>query len=350
MKNGLQKYKVNKDATVRQVIEHMDSELIKFVFVMNEKDELCGLFTHGDMRKYFLKNGNMTVSIEVAMNTNPIVFYSYEEAQAVAKEKELIVYPIVDKEGHIIDAIYDCDEKSNAMISDALNDVPLVIMAGGKGTRLYPYTKILPKALIPIGDITISERIIQKFMKYGCQQVYFIVKHKANMIKSYFNDLEKNYQVDYVEEKEFLGTGGGLGLLKGKINQTCIVSNCDILVNCDFECALKTHHMNHNVITMICAMKDVVIPYGVVETDNKGSVVKFNEKPEMSFLTNTGIYIVEPCVIQELKENEFIHMPDIAQRYMDAGKNVGVFPISEKAWFDMGQFGEMENMLKELGV
>jgi NDP-sugar pyrophosphorylase family protein len=108
--------------------------------------------------------------------------------------------------------------------------------------------------------------------------------------------------------------------------------------------------MQKNKITFVCAMKDVVIPYGVINTNEDGKIEEMVEKPELSFLTNTGVYVIEPEVIEELNENEFIHLPDIAKRYMEKGENIGVFPISEKAWFDMGQFSEMENMMKELGV
>lgn len=349
--NKLEMYKVSEKESVKNVIEYMEKNSIKAVFVMSDDEILKGLFTYGDMRKYFLQNGNLTSSIVEAMNPNPVVFYSIEEAKTVSKKNAMVVYPVIDMERHIIDALFEREKNSDdILVSNALEDVPLVIMAGGKGTRLYPYTKVLPKALIPIGDVTISEHIIQKFVKYGCRKVFFVLKHKGNMIKSYFNDLTREYEVDYVEETEFLGTGGGLSLLKGKVKSTFFVSNCDILVNGDLECALKTHKQQGNIITFICAMKDMVIPYGVVETDDKGQIVRMTEKPELSFLTNTGVYIVEPRVVEELKEGEFIHLPDIAKMYMDKGEHVGVFPISEKAWFDMGQFNEMENMMKELGV
>ena len=223
-------------------------------------------------------------------------------------------------------------------------------MAGGMGTRLYPYTKILPKALIPIGDLTITERIINYFTNIGCKDVYLILNHKANMIRSYFEELHKTYNIHYIRENKFLGTGGGLALLKGIINSTFILSNCDILVNADFECAVQTHEKNNNIITFIGAMKEMTIPYGVISTTNLGQVHKMEEKPELSFLTNTGVYIINPQVIHELNDDEFIHITDIAQKYLNKNEKIGVFPISDKMWLDMGQFSEMESMLKELGI
>lgn len=346
----VEKYKVLIGETVKNVIEYMEKNNIKAVFIMDKSDRMQGLFTYGDMRKYFLQNGNLSNSIEMAMNRNPVVFYSLEEAESVRKKAKMVVYPVVDMDNHIIDAIFERQIEDNLKISDALSDVPLVIMAGGKGTRLYPYTKILPKALIPIGDITITEHIINKFLKYGCRQVFFVLNHKANMIKSYFSEIDKSYIVDYVEEKEFLGTGGGLALLKGKVNQTFIVSNCDIIVNCDLECAYKTHKQQKNLITFVCAMKDITIPYGVIDSDESGGIIKITEKPELSFLTSTGVYILEPRVIDELESGKFIHLPDIAKKYIEKGEKVGVFPISGKAWFDMGEFSKMDQMIKEMGI
>lgn len=345
----LDKYLVCPNKTVKEVISYMEDNELKAVIIAGPERTLLGLFTLGDMRHYFLSGGELSTNITVAMNRTPVVFYSRSEAEAYLKTHKLVICPIIDNDKTVIDIIADV-KSSSERISNSLSGVPLVIMAGGKGTRLYPYTKILPKALIPIGDYTITERIIQNFQKYGCNEIHFILNHKANMIRSYFNDIEHDYSVLYVQEKEFLGTGGGLSLLKGTIKSTFILSNCDILVNADFECLYKTHKAHKNKITFVGAMKNVVIPYGVIETDENGSIKSMKEKPGFSFLTNTGVYIIEPEVIDELVEGEVIGLPDIAQRYIDKGENVGVFPISEKAWMDMGQFSEMESMMKEFGV
>lgn len=347
----LERFMVSDTKSVKEVIEYMEENDIKTVFVVDESKRMQGLFTYGDMRKFFLKDGNMANCITSAMNKSPIVYSSYEEAEKERKKNKMIVYPVIDSERHIIDALFERDIEENEISIEFQNDFPLVIMAGGKGTRLYPYTKILPKALIPIGEETISERIINRFVRYGCKDIYFILNHKGNMIKSYFNDIvEKKYNTHYIDEPVFLGTGGGLALLKGKIDKTFILSNCDILINADIDCLLKTHKLQKNKITFVCAMKDMVIPYGVINTNEDGKIESMVEKPELSFLTNTGVYVIEPEVIEELEDNEFIHLPDIAKKYLDKGENIGVFPISGKAWFDMGQFSEMENMIKELGV
>lgn len=223
-------------------------------------------------------------------------------------------------------------------------------MAGGLGKRLYPYTKILPKPLIPIGEIPISEHIINRFNKYGCKEFFLIVNHKKNMIKAYYNEIEKDYSISYADEDEDkpLGTGGGLSLLKGKINSTFILSNCDILIKEDYEKIYNHHKVEKNLITMVCSLKHIKIPYGVINTNEKGEIEDMKEKPEISIFANTGMYIVEPEVLNLIEENKFVGFPDIIKRVMDEGKKVGIYPISENAWLDMGQLDEMEEMRSRL--
>jgi NDP-sugar pyrophosphorylase family protein len=168
------------------------------------------------------------------------------------------------------------------------------------------------------------------------------------MIKAYFNEIEKAYKVDYVDEDKPLGTGGGLSLLKGKINSTFILSNCDILIEEDYEKIYNYHKKEKNLITMVCSLKNIKIPYGVIEISETGEIESMKEKPELSFFTNTGIYIVEPKIIEELEEDKPIGFPDIIEQYKAKGEKIGIYPISENSWMDMGQIDEMEEMRRRL--
>ena len=344
----MSKYVVSHSFTVKQTIEQMEKELIKGVIVLNDDEEVIGLFTNGDMRSFFMRNGQLSDNITQAMNKNPKLFYSEEEIYEERKERIRLIYPIVDTNRHLI-RIVDFENPENS-INDSLKDIPLVIMAGGKGTRLFPYTKILPKPLMPIGDETITERIISSFTRYGCRKVIMILNYKSNMIKSYMDEIEKDYDIEFVEEDEFLGTGGGLSLIRDKIDSRFFLSNCDILIDTDFSSIVRNHIKSENKITFVCSMKNVVIPYGVVKTDSQGYITEMKEKPDYSFMVNTGLYLLEPEVIDYIKENEFIHLPDLARRLIDQKNKVGVFPVSEQSWMDMGQFSEMEEMKRRLGI
>lgn len=346
----IDKYIISLKLTVKEAIEVMTQNDIKALVIVDDECRVVGLFSNGDMRSYFLRGGELSQNITKAMNSRPFLYHTVDEIEKERKLYERVIYPIVDDDNRLIDVLDYGRSASFEESNSVLKDVPLVIMAGGKGTRLYPYTKILPKPLIPIGDYTITERIIDSFTRFGCNEVYMILNYKANMIKAYMADLIKDYTIDFIEETEFLGTGGGLKLVRDKISTTFFVSNCDILINADFECVYKTHKKQKNKITFVCSMKDVVIPYGVIETDEDGMIKNMKEKPGFSYLINTGLYMLEPEVLDDIEEGEFIHLPDLAQRYIDKGERVGVFPISEKAWMDMGQFTEMENMKKELGI
>ena len=337
--------------TVKDAVKILDEKEVKSVFIVDENNILEGIFTRGDLRQFILNGGDFEMKISSAMNTSPVTFYSAEDARIYSQNKRRIVYPIINKKRQLIDVLYNTwDVIAEASESQCLEKVPVVIMAGGLGTRLYPLTKVLPKALIPIGDYTITERIINNFRAWGCKEFYLVLNHKSEMIKAYFDDLDKDYNVYYVKEKEFLGTGGGLCLLKNMVKSTFILSNCDVLVNADFDCVMKTHEMNKNVITFVGAVKNIVIPYGVIDSNISGEIVELKEKPEISFLTNTGVYVIEPEVINNLNDNEFCHITDIAMNYKKMNRNIGVFPITENAWLDMGKFDEMKQMIKALGI
>jgi dTDP-glucose pyrophosphorylase len=342
-------YMIGPEKTVREAISAVNEHGRKAILVTDESRRLLGLFSDGDMRRYILQNGDLNAPVSEAMNRSPIVFHDLAEVEESKKRTRMVIYPIVDNERRLTDVAFWNETDAPIPRQVSLAPYPVVIMAGGKGSRLYPYTRILPKPLIPIGEYTISERIIHSFTKYASTDFKFILNYKSSIIKAYFNDLEKDYAVEYYDEKEYLGTGGGLTLLKGRIADTCFVTNCDILVEEDYTCILKHHREQGNLITFVCAMKNVTIPYGVITVDDAGNIDTISEKPSYSFLTNTGLYVVEPSVIESLVDGEFIHMPDIARRLMDRGGKVGIYPVSERAWLDMGQFKEMENMFRSLG-
>lgn len=337
------KFYIEEEKTVIQAMKALDELALKVLFVQKD-GKLQAALTDGDIRRWILSEGDLNASIKNVANYHPLYLVggSYEEAMNFLKEKSIEAVPIVDKELHIQDILYW--NQKQAAVQRGQMDIPVVMMAGGKGTRLYPYTKILPKPLIPVGDIPIAEHIIEQFCLYGCNEYYLIVNHKKNMIKAYFNEIEKDYQVHYVDEDQPLGTGGGLSLLKGRLDTTFILTNCDILIQADIAKIYRFHKENHNVITLVCSLQNFQIPYGVVNIGNGGKIESMEEKPHISFFTNTGCYIVEPEVIDDLNAGQAVGFPDIIDKCRNEGKNVGVYPIGENAWLDMGQMDELEKM------
>lgn len=337
---------IDEEATMLDAMAVLDKVAKKVLFATKD-GELIAAITDGDVRRWILKKGNLDAKVKDIANYNPRYIYEKDRntAKRLLKKYSVEALPIVDDKKQIISVIFWDDEEIN---NKKKLDIPIVIMAGGLGTRLYPYTKILPKPLIPIGEIPIVEHIINKFHQSGNKNFFLIVNHKKNMIKAYFNEIDKDYIINYVDEDKPLGTGGGLSLLKGQINTTFILTNCDILIEDDYEMIYNFHKKEQNLITMVCSLKSIKIPYGVIEISDNGEIESMKEKPELSFFTNTGMYVVEPKVIEELEDNTKIGFPDIIEKYKNDGEKIGVFPISEHAWMDMGQLDEMEKMRKEL--
>lgn len=340
---AIEEFIIKEDSTILEALERLDRVAQKVLFVA-DGDNLQAALTDGDIRRWILKKGDLNAPIKCAANYAPhyLVDCGKNEALQYMKKYSVEALPILDHSGKI-KSIVTWNEREFTDAYKSL-DIPVVMMAGGLGKRLYPYTNILPKPLVPVGEIPIAEHIINQFRKFGCREYYLIVNHKKNMIKAYFNEIEKDYDVCYIDEEEPLGTGGGLSLLKGKINSSFILTNCDILITEDFAKIYKLHQEQGHVITMVCSLKNFSIPYGVVEIGEQGELAAIKEKPQLSFFTNTGCYIVEPEVVSEMKANTHIDFPDIIEEYRIKGKKVGVYPISENAWMDMGQLPELEKM------
>ena len=337
---------IDEDATVLQAMQQIDKTGCKIVFIAPD-NVLKAVVTDADIRKFILKGGKLEENVSLVANYNPksLTLKDRRKAKAFIIEKSIEALPLLDAEGKIADVVFIGD--LDVVVEKNL-DVPVVIMAGGVGARLYPYTKILPKPLIPIGEIPIMEHIINRFVEFGCNHFNVIVNYKKGMIKSYFNEVEKNYEIGYIDEDTPLGTGGGLSLLKGKITQPFFLTNCDILIDADYNDIYKYHKKSGNVITMVCAFKNVTIPYGVIDLDDSGNIKEINEKPQMNFLTNTGMYLLDARVIDELEYNVKQDFTDIMDKYRNNGEKVGVYPISENSWMDMGQIEELDAMRRKL--
>lgn len=326
--------------TVSEAMQRIDRNSSGILF-LTDNNRLIACITDGDIRRFLLAGGNMNAPALEASNRNPKVAYSEDNAKKLYHKKNYVVIPIIDNEGCITELYFG--EEHGIRKHNPLN-VPVVVNAGGKGTRLDPFTRVLPKPLIPVGDLPIIELIMQEYRSYSCNDFHIIVNYKRELMKAYFAENDNHYSITWYDEEKPLGTGGGLSLLRGKLDGTFFFANCDALLTANYESMLKFHRENKNVITMICAYKNINIPYGVVEIGTNGAIKSMKEKPLMSFLTNTGIYIVEPEVIDDIEDGVAIGFPDIIEKEMKLGKKVAVFPVGENDWMDMGQLPELEKM------
>jgi len=339
---------IEESATIKEAVEQLERVRCKVVYVV-DNGKLAASVSDGDVRRYALGDGDTGRPLKYIANYQPsfLIRYDRNKVDELFRATEVYSIPIVNYNGEVIEVVF---KNGKRVRKNYHLNCPVVMMAGGKGTRLFPYTKILPKALIPIGEIPIAERIINNFVDYGCKRFYMIVNHKKKMIQSYFEALEKPYEIEYVEEDTYLGTGGGLYLLRNRIGDDFFLVNCDIIIDADYSEIYHYHKKNNNYITIVAAKYKHVVPYGVLSLDEDGNCEKLTEKPENDYLINTGMYMVRHELIGEMPQNEMISFPEIIEKCKSAGKKIGAYIIEESAYMDMGQLEEMDRMKNQLRV
>ncbi|MBR5636963.1 MAG: CBS domain-containing protein, partial [Pseudobutyrivibrio sp.] len=322
---------IKEEDTILQALKAFDVSGRRTAFIVDDNNKLLAALSEGDVRRYILSGGDLSEKVQTIANYKPRTLKEDEKSDAkdFLRRHNIEGLPIVDENGIVVDTVFWSE---NNLTKHSTLSTPVVMMAGGKGTRLYPYTRILPKPLIPVGEKPIAELILDGFAEYGISRMIMIVNHKKNMIKSYFAEADRPYEIEYADEDTPLGTGGGLSLLRGKVDETFILTNCDILIEEDYSKIYAHHKAEGNIVTMVCSLRNFQVAYGVVEFGEHGNIIDMKEKPEFSFFTNTGIYIVEPEVFNYIKDNEFIGFPDIINRIKDDGGKVGVYPINENSW------------------
>lgn len=340
--------------TVVDAMGKIDINAKGILFIVSDTDEVVGCVTDGDIRRWLLQGGDLKAAVSNAMNRSPKYLYEEKKSQAnnLMRKESITAVPIVDKNRKIVEIVFLADTE-NIIYKEKKRDlhgVPVVIMAGGAGTRLYPYTKILPKPLIPIGESPIVERIIDYYTDYNIDKFYMTVNYKKGMIRSYFQELDPEYAIEYIEETIPLGTGGGLKLIQNKLERPLFVTNCDALILADYSDIYEHHKKTGNDITMVSALKNFTVPYGVLHSGADGELLNIEEKPKLSYFINTGMYVINPETIELIPDNQLFHMTHLIEKVMNKGGKVGTYPVSEDSFLDMGEFSEMKRMEQKLHI
>jgi NDP-sugar pyrophosphorylase family protein len=299
----------------------------------------------------------LTTPVDAVMNRKFISLTTdtpniLQEARRLMQQHMIEQIPVVNANGVIIDVTlwfdFLTEEKPQAVKSRKSLDNPVVIMAGGKGTRLDPFTKILPKPLIPVGDRPIIENIMNRFFDNGFSRFIIVINYKKEMIRAYFAENSLPYSITFVEEEEFYGTAGGMFLLRDVIKQPFVVTNCDTILDGHYIDFFQWHLDHKNIMTIIGSHKEITVPYGVLRMNN-GVLVKIDEKPKLDLFINTGTYIFDPAVFNFIKDRQRLDMDKlICDLKVLCPDQVGVYP-HWGGWFDIGQWEEYRQSLKELG-
>jgi dTDP-glucose pyrophosphorylase len=346
----LKKRTVIPTQSILTVMKKMDALAVKSLAILDDNTTLMGIISIGDIQRAIIAGTNLDMEIKSIMRPNPRVLYpthSESEARNMMMNYRMEFLPVVNSETREITKVYFwSDFFSEKLIGPAQQfNLPVVIMAGGLGTRLKPLTNVIPKALIPIGDKTIIEHIFERFANHGCNDFFISVNYKADLIEYYLKEQNLTYKLNYFKEEFPMGTAGSLSLLKGKLNQTFFVTNCDILIEQDYSEMLDYHHTNHNELTIVAALKHYPIPYGIIETGSNGKLQSLIEKPELTFKINSGMYLLEPHLLNEIPDGELYHITFLINQIKSRNGKVGVFPVSEKSWKDIGNWAQYQAVL-----
>lgn len=341
---------ITDDVCISDVMKQMD-DLGMGMLLIGHNGKLDAVITDGDIRKYYIAHGNLNEQVKKIANYQPKVMKSEDAAEVNIKKfiarHKLKFLPIIDNQDKIQRIEFENGTKILKKIEEDRN-TRVVIMGGGKGTRLAPLTNILPKPLIPVGDKTILEHILDKFSFWGYKDFDVIINYKKEIIKAFFSENiyenKEGINIRLWEEGKFLGTAGGLKILEKDLHNTFILSNCDVLVDADYQDLLKRHNIDRNIITVLVAPKKIMIPYGTIETGDRDQIISMKEKPTYCCLINTGVYVVEPQVIELIEKDTFVNFTDIIQKCIELGERVGTYRVNEGAWMDMGEISELRNM------
>lgn len=328
---------INSD--IIQAVKVINSNNARTAIVIDTDGKAIGTITDGDVRRHIVNDGFLTDSVSIIMNKNFIyadVEMSNSHFVAMMRENNIRQIPVLNKSKELVKQyIY-----TNLFQYGKALDNTVVIMAGGKGTRLRPETLSNPKPLIKIDNVPMIEIVINNCKEYGFNKFIISVNYLKEQIIEFLGDGKRlDISIEYIEEEKPLGTAGALSLISKKLDKPFLMLNADVLTKVDFEQLLQ-HHVSQGSDLTLCTRHHLIsIPFGVIELEN-GLVTKIKEKPELSSNVNAGIYFVEPGVIEEIEYNTYLDMPDLVNVLLSKNKQVSAFPIHEY-WIDVGQHNNL---------
>ena len=351
MNKKLKKIIISPESNIRKSMHLIKSNGLKGLIVVNKNNNLLGTLTDGDLRKFILRNNNLNETINKIYNKKSKYIigktFSEKKIKTLIEKYKIPFLPIVDKNNRVIDYITNEKiKKIKRKIPHRLSNIPVIIMAGGLGKRLLPFTNILPKALMPIKNKTVIELIIEKFFNFGMNNFILSINFKSEIIKAFFKEKKPGYKISFIEEKKPLGTIGSLSQLKKSKYKNIFLANCDTIVKVDYSKVMKHHLKNNNDITILAIDKNSTIPYGVINLNKQNKFKFIEEKPKYKYLANAGLYLIKSDLINKIPKNKFLHATDFIKK-LSKSINIGIFKIKESQWMDVGQWEEFEKTIKK---
>ncbi len=325
-------------ATIEEVITNLTKVSIKIVLVVNDSCELQGTISDGDIRRGLLRGLNLNSSIESIIHHNPLVVtdeIGREDVRKLMVANKIQQVPVVDDRHHIV-GLYLWDEIATPLIRPNL----MVIMAGGKGTRLLPHTENCPKPMLTVSGKPMLEHIIERAKQEGFSHFVLAINYLGHVIEEYFGDGNRlQVRIDYLKEQSPLGTAGALGLLNPHPTLPFAVTNGDVMTDIHYGELLDFHSRHNAVATMAVRVHEWQHPFGVVQT-NGIDIIGFEEKPVHRSHINAGVYVLEPDALGFLERDVHCDMPTLFERLQAKDKRTAAYPIHEP-WLDVGRVDDL---------
>lgn len=330
---------------ILETVRVINASAAQIAIVVDGDDRLLGTVTDGDVRRGILAGIQLTDPVERVMNRVPTTALKGRKRMsliAAMRQKSIAQLPIIDADNRVV----GLETMASLFRQDHL-DNPVILMAGGLGTRLRPLTQTIPKPLLPVGGKPIIEWTITSLASQGFERFTLCLNYKAEIFRQYLADGERlGVQLEYVEEKEQLGTAGALSLLPFRPNVPAIVMNGDVLTAGNMRQLLDFHAATGADATLCVSEHKIQVPYGVARVDGD-HLVDLQEKPSQSFLVNAGIYALSPQVFDLIHPGERLDMPDLLTALMRKGLRVSAFPLHEY-WRDIGRLEDLSGAEQDL--
>tara|TARA_Y100001968_G_C19453706_1_gene770625 strand:- start:10625 stop:11680 length:1056 start_codon:yes stop_codon:yes gene_type:complete len=326
---------LRKSSSAIEALKVIDEGACQISLVVDDEEHLVGTLTDGDIRRGLLMGKSLDSSVVEFMKSNHNfinINQSKDVAFKIMRRLRINQIPVLDDKGKVVDLILRSDFLVDSL---ALPNV-VVVMAGGKGTRLRPYTENCPKPMLQVGDKPMLEILLQQAISSGFTKFYFSVNYLKEQIIDYFDDGGSwGVDIKYLIEEKPLGTAGSLQYLPSGLTDPFLVINGDVLTNFSYSKLIQFHHEHQSVATICVREHEVKLPFGVVQTSNF-ELESFKEKPTYRDLVNAGVYVIDPILLPLLSPNEFIDMPTLLINAKNQGNRVSVCPIHEY-WLDVGR-------------
>ncbi len=335
---------LNINSTIKDVITNLNNSSMQISIISSRSGNLLGVINDGDIRRGLLRGLDLNSKINSLIKKNPVVVEKKTPSKTVEylmKTKGLLHLPVVDK-NHVTVGLYSWnDHNPNEKIKN-----PVVIMAGGLGKRLKPYTNNCPKPMLEIGGKPMLEHIINNLKSQGFRKILISVNYLSENIISYFKTGKNlGVSIKYIKEDKPLGTLGSLGLIKEKSKKPILVINGDTLTNINLKEMLNFHHKNNSNATMAVKVMTNSNPYGVVKT-NGLLIESFQEKPVNKIYINAGIYVISSNALSLIKKNSKIDAPKFLMQLKKNRKKVIIFPAHEE-WNEIGTVENYHNIINQ---